>query len=443
VDKDEAVTIAQTAVGLAIEAGASQAEGSVAIGRRFSAEARGGTITKLEQSTGKGLALRLFVDGRKATLATADFEREALRRAVARTVAQAEHVAEDRFAGLPDESADEVSDLGLYDDGIADRAESAGADDALAIERELSASDARITNSNGSRYSDGVSITALANSHGFFGAYVSTRASRSASPVALDGERKRTAHYGTAGRKLTALDSNKEVARIATQHALEMFGATKPPTMRVPVIFERDVAAAVLSDVFAAISAANVALDNSWLAGRVGERIGSDRVTLVDDGRLPGLLGSSPFDGEGVATRRTTVMERGVLRTFLYDSYHARKLGTTSTGNSSGGSIGPNTFFLEAGEQSLEELIASTPRGVLVLDTIGFSTEHATGSYSRGARGMLIVGGELAGPIDEFTIAASLPEMLAGVDAVANDLRFDGSVVAPSFRVCEMTVSGN
>jgi PmbA protein len=206
---------------------------------------------------------------------------------------------------------------------------------------------------------------------------------------------------------------------------------------------ERDVAAHVLSDVFAAVNAANVAVGNSFLLERVGTQVGSELATLVDDGRLPGGLGTSPFDAEGVPTRRTVVFERGILRTFLYDSYYARRLGAKSTGNAAGGGVGPNNFYLEAGERSLEELIAATPRGVLVLDTIGFSTESVTGSYSRGARGFLIENGELAYPIDEFTIAGNLATMLGSIDAVAGDLTFDSAIVSPSFRVAEMTVSGN
>jgi PmbA protein len=435
--------VAQDAVEIAMWSGASGADAGASIGRRFSAEARDATITKLEQSTAKSLHVRIFVDGRKATLVTVDFDRDALRAAIAQTVAQAAHVASDPLASLPENTVARDDDLELFDAALADRGDAAGAQDALALERALRAADARITNSNGSHYSDSATVTALANSNGFAGAYLATRASRSASPVALDGELKRTAHYGTAARRLRDLESNDDVARLAARRTVELFGARKPATMRVPVIFERDVAAAVLSDVFAAVSAANVAVDNSWLAGRAGDRIGSDLVTLVDDGRLPGALGSAPFDGEGVATRRTLVMEKGVLRSHLFDSYHARKLGAQSTGNAAGGSVGPNTFYLVAGAGTLKELIASTSRGVLVLDTIGFATEHATGSYSRGARGFAIENGELAYPIDEFTIAASLPDMLAGVDGIANDLRFDASIVSPSFRVAEMTVSGS
>ena len=438
----EALQTARDAVAIALDAGATSADASVGVGRRFSVEARDTTVTKLEQSTGKSLQVRVFVDGRKTTFATADFEPAAMRAALARAVAQAAHVESDPLARLPDESADDVPDLGLYDAALAERAEEAGADDVLAMERALRATDARVDNSGGSHYGSAVSVVALANSNGFAGSYVTTRGSRSTGPVATDGPHKRTAHYGTAARSLAELESNEDVARTAARRAVEMFGARKPQTARLPVIFERDVAAAVLSDVFSAISAANVAVGNSWLVDRIGERIGSDLVTIVDDGRLAGLLGSSPFDSEGVATRRTPVFERGVLRSFLFDSYFARRLGAATTGNAAGGGIGPNSFYLEAGTGSLPELIAKTSRGVLVLDTIGFATEHASGTYSRGARGFAIENGELAYPIEEFTIAASLPDMLAGIDAVAADLRFDGSVVSPSFRVAEMTVSG-
>ena len=212
--------------------------------------------------------------------------------------------------------------------------------------------------------------------------------------------------------------------------------------MRCPAIFDRDVAALVLADLFTAANAANVAIGNSFLAGRVGEKIGSDLATIVDDGRLPEGLGTSPFDAEGVATRRTLVFERGTLRSFLFDTYYARRLGTASTGNAAGGGIGPNNFYLEPGASTPEELVAATQSGVFVTDTIGFATESVTGTYSRGARGFAIVNGELAYPIDEFTIAGNLLEMLAGLDAVANDLVFDQAIVAPTFRIAEITVSG-
>lgn len=440
---DEAMAIAARAVDLATDAGAKEAEASFSFAQRFHVEARDTTLTKLENTTASGMSMRLWNGGRHVALTSSDLRPEALRAAIGRALDQLQYVARDPYAALPGSCGAYDGDLALRDPQVAARDGEAKIDDALALERTIRTADPRVINSSGSHYADAAVTIALANSAGFRGAYESTRASRSTGPVAQDGEHKRTAHYGTAGRYMRDLESTARVGELAARRAVEMFGARKPPTMRVPVIFERDVAASVLDDVFAAIAASNVATNNSWLAERTGEKIGSDLVTIVDDGTLPEKLGSSPFDGEGVATRRTLVFERGVLRTFLYDSYYARKLGAATTGNSSGGGIAANTFYLEPGTRSLDDLIAATPRGVLVLETIGFATEHATGTYSRGARGFMIENGELAYPIEEFTIASTYPEMLAALDAVGNDLRFDGSTVAPSFRVAEMTVSGS
>jgi PmbA protein len=442
----EALELAQAAVGAALRAGATQAEATISINDRFSAEARDRAITKLEQSTGRSLHLRVFVEGRKAALATSDFDPAHLDDAIDTVVSQARHVAFDPYAALPDGAcagAAPERDLELFSKDVASRDAQAKIDEALEMEARIRALDPRITNSNGAHVGDTASTVALANSNGFAGAYRSTRVHRSVSPVALDGDAKRTGSYGSAARRLRDMENAVDVAREAVYRTVQLFGARKPKTMRVPVIFERDVAASVLSDIFSALSASNVAVGNSWLAERVGSKIGSERVTIVDDGTMPGLLGSSPFDGEGVPTQRTVVFDRGVLQTFLYDTYYARKLNARSTGNSGGGGIAPNNFYLQPGRRSLDEMIADTPRGILVMDTIGFATEHASGTYSRGARGLYIEHGEIAYPVEEFTIAGTFPEMLAAIDAVANDLRFDAGVVSPSFRVAEMTVSGD
>lgn len=435
--------LAAEAVRTALAHGADAAEAGATIARRFHAEARDTAISKLERSTAKSLHVRAFVGGRKASLTTSDLSPEGLREAIARTIDQARHVVPDELAGLPDAFAADLPNLDLYDEAIGSRPDADKIDEALALERLIRRDDPRIVNSNGSNYGDAEAVTALANSAGFAAAYRSTRASRSTGPVAADGDTKRTAHYGTAARHFAGMENAESVAATAGERAVAMFGARKPPTMRVPVIFDRDVAATVLDDVFAAVSAANVANANSWLVGRVGTTVGSPLVTIVDDGRLEGKLGSAPFDGEGVATRRTVVFERGVLQTFLYDTYYARKLGAASTGNSNGSGICASNLYLESGELTVQQLVASTRTGVLILDTIGFATEHASGTYSRGARGFFISGGELAYPIDEFTIAGEYAEMLAGIDGVADDLRFDGPIVSPSFRIAEMTISGN
>jgi len=440
----DSIELAAGAVETALASGAGEAEATLTVVERFSVEARDREVATLEQSTGRSLTLRVFVDGKKATLATSDLSFDGLRTFARETVEAARHVATDPYAGLPESPAfsGDGSALEMYAADVRGRPNEAKIDDALALEALARAYDPRIVNSGGSHVVDVVATLALANSNGFHGTYRGTQVTRDSAPIAQDGASKRSAHYGSAARGYASVEAVDSIARTAARRAIDMCGARKPQTMRCPVIFERDIAALVLSDVFSALNAANVAVGNSFLIGKVGHKIGSGLVTIFDDGTLARGLGSAPFDSEGVPTRRTVVFRDGVLETFLYDTYYGRKLGAASTGNASSGGVGPTNFYLQAGPASLAALIESTARGVLIADTIGFSTESVTGTYSRGARGFMIENGELSYPIDEFTIAGNLVEMLAGIDAVANDLRFDGSVVSPSFRVAEMTVSG-
>lgn len=444
--RDEALALAQSALAQTTQAGATDADATVTIVDRFAGEARGDQVTKLERARGRSLSVRAFVGGRRATFATTDLTPDGVAALARRTVAAAAYVGDDPHAGLPDTFADDgVCDHDLFTvaDDVASRDDDAKLAEALAMERAMREADVRITNSDGSRVRDSVASWALANTRGFRGVTQGTTVARSAAPVARDGDDKRIGHYGTAARGWATAEPAQAVALHAVHRALALVGARKPATMRVPVIFERDVAAAVLGDVFAALNAANVAIGNSWLADRVGQQIGSALVTIVDDGRLRGGLGSSPFDAEGTATRETVAFEAGVLRTYVSDVYWGRRLGIPSTGNAGGGGVGPNNFYLVPGSGTLDDLVATIERGVLVLDTIGFATEHASGVYSRGARGIFVEDGVPRYPIDQFTIAASFPDLLAGIDAVAGDLRFDGTIVAPSFRVAEMTVSGS
>ncbi|MDQ6944173.1 MAG: TldD/PmbA family protein [Candidatus Eremiobacteraeota bacterium] len=444
--RDEALALADTAIALISAAGATDADAIVEIADRFACEARERDVTKLERSRGRSPHVRAFVGKRRAALATTDLSRDGVAALAKRAVTAAAFVGEDPHAGLSDTAASDGvcdHDLGTVELDVAARDDEEKIDEALAMERAVRDADVRIANSDGSRVRDTLVSWALANTRGFRGVTHGTQVLRTAAPVALDGATKRIGHYGTAARGWNTAESAHAVALHAVHRALALLGARKPATMRVPVIFERDVAAAVLSDVFAAVDAANVAQGNSWLTDRIGERVGNERVTLVDDGRLRGGLGTSPFDGEGTPTRETVVMDGGVLRTYLSDVYWGRRLGIASTGNASGGgSVGANNFYLAPESGTLDDLVASTERGVLVLNTIGFATELASGTYSRGARGIYIEDGTPQYAIDEFTIASTFGEMLAGIDGIAGDLRFDGTVVSPSFRVAEMTISG-
>jgi PmbA protein len=215
----------------------------------------------------------------------------------------------------------------------------------------------------------------------------------------------------------------------------------------VPVVFEAITARSLLGHLASCVVGGALYRKASFLAGKLGEKIAADTVTIVDDGRRPGGLASRPFDGEGLPTRRNVVVERGVLKSFLLDSYSGRKLGFPPTGNaarSPGGGPGASTtnFWLEPGTSSLAEMIAGTERGLLCTYLFGHGFDPVTGDFSRGAAGLWIEDGKVAFPVDEITIAGNLGEMLASIDAIGREVEWLGGVASPPIRISALTVAG-
>ena len=254
-------------------------------------------------------------------------------------------------------------------------------------------------------------------------------------------------YWYAVSRTLSLLDSPEEVGRIAAQRTLRRLGARKVKTAQVPIVFEPMVARSLLGNLFEAASGDSIYRAASFLAGKLGETIAGDNVSVVDDGTIPGGFGTSPFDGEGVPTRRTMVVERGVLKSYLLNTYTAKKLGLATTGNAARGlagtpGIGAGNFFLEPGARTPKEIIAEIPEGLYVTELLGFGVNLVTGDYSRGAGGLWISGGELTYPVEEITIAGNLKDMLQNITRIGNDLEFRGSVACPTLRIDGLTVAG-
>jgi PmbA protein len=254
-------------------------------------------------------------------------------------------------------------------------------------------------------------------------------------------------YWYTLARGSAGLEKAELVGRKAAERTLRRLGARKIATQKVPVIFEPRVARGLLSSIFEAIDGESVYRKSSFLVEKLGEKVASENVTVVDDGTIPGLFGSTPFDDEGVPSRRTVAIDRGVLKSYLLNTYTARKLGLKSTGNASRGitgnaSVGPGNFFLEKGSRSPEEILRSVKRGLYVTELIGSGVNIVTGDYSRGAVGLWIENGELAYPVSEITIAANLREMLMDIEMIGSDLTFLGSTASPTILIREMTISG-
>jgi PmbA protein len=307
--------------------------------------------------------------------------------------------------------------------------------------------DPRISNSEGAEYFDRQARYAYATSHGFARGYETSHFGVTVSPVAAQhGEMQRDSWYSTV-RHRAALEDPESIGRTAAARALRRLGARKVKTAEVPVIFDPENAATLLRAVAGAASGPSLYRRASFLLDRLGTRIAAPTVTIVDDGLLPGALGSRPFDGEGLATRPTILVEAGVLRSYLLDSYSARKLGMSSTGHAardgSGVSVSTTNLILRPGTDSPEDLIRSVRHGFYVTELIGFGVNGVTGDYSRGAAGLWIENGELAYPVEEVTVAGNLLDMFAAIEGIGDDLVLRDRTASPTLKIGRMVVAGN
>lgn len=441
--------LAQDAVKQAITLGATDAECTFAEGSEFSASVRFGEVETLKEAGSRGAGLRVLIGKRMGASYTSDLSTEGIAQMVRSAVELAKLTTEDPYAGLPDagEIGQIAGDLRLYSDSVAKLPAEYKIDAAKRAEAAALSFDKRITNSDGASFDSNIGGQVFANSLGFVGAYRSTSCSISATPIAaLDGAMERDYWYSIA-RSADGLESPELVGRTAAERTLRRLGAVKVETQRVPVVFEPRMSRSLLGEIFEAVDGRSIYRNASFLAGKLGEKIACDNFTVIDDGTIPGLFGTSPFDDEGVPTRRTPVIERGVLKNYLLNSYAARKLGMKTTGNASRGitgnaGIGHGNFYLEAGDRSPEQIIRGIRNGFYVTEMIGSGVNTVTGDYSRGAVGIWIRDGELAFAVSEVTIASTLQEMLRGIAEIGNDLQFRGSVSAPTLHIGEMTVAG-
>ena len=433
----------------AVARGATAADGFLVEERHFSALVRLGQVDTVTHADDRRLSLRVFVGQASAAASTSDLSRESLERVVDEATALARVTAPDVHAGLPEPGALVVGlpDLDLDDPAGHELDPEAKIELARRAEAAALAEDPRVTNSEGAEFFDRRARYAYATSHGFERAYSTSTFGLTASPVAsLDGEMQRDSWYSTT-RKRSRLEAPETIGQTAARRAVRRLGARKVKTTEVPVIFDPENAASLLRAMAGAASGPTLYRRASFLLERLGSRVAAPSVTVVDDGTLAGALGSRPFDGEGLATRRTVLIQDGVLASYLLDSYSGRKLGLPSTHHAvrdgSGVSVSTSNLMLLPGTASPRDLIASVKNGLYVTELIGFGVNGVTGDYSRGAAGIWIERGELAYPVEELTIAGNLRDMLRDIEMVGNDLVFRSALVAPTVKIARMTVAGS
>ncbi len=423
--------------------GADEIEVGIGDDIEFGVDVRMGEIENLVEAGSLSMGLRVIKDGRTAYAGSSDLSRETVERLVRNAVHRAALSNRDECAGLPDllPAAIDPDNLDLFDPAVVDMAPEEKIRLALETEK-IALSDSRIVNSHGASCDTHVGHAVLANSKGFLGEYRKTYAGLNVSLQAGETDDLVEDFWFSSKIHLADLASPETIARTAVERTLRHVKPRKVRTQRVPVIFDPLMSSSLLGFLCGCLTGTAVYQKSTFLADRLGERIGTETLTIIDDGRLAGRLGSSPFDSEGVPSRRTVVVEKGVLKTFLCNTYAGRKIGLPSTGNADGGGVGPSNFYLEPGTVSPAEIIRSTQKGLYLVRTLGQGLNPVTGDISRGAFGLWIENGELVYPVSEITISGNLGEILTSLEMIGNDLVFDGSVCGPTIKVSEMQIAG-
>lgn len=447
----ELLELGDRILAMATKGGATVAECVLRSGAELSARVRLGKPELVEEAAHRSAGLRVMKGKQVATTSTSDLTENGIARFVSDALELVELAQADPFAGPADEALmdpNTAQDLDLFDPkgGGVDAAQAI----AIASKGEQAArdADARISNSDGATFSRTAGGAALVLSSGFRGAYKGSYQSLSVVPIAEDeGGKKRRGHYWTAKRFLDELDDPKSVGEEAARRTLRKLGAKTVATCEAPVIFDPDAARSILGLMAGCVMGSSIWRKSSYLLGREGTEVASSLITIVDDPLIRRAPGSRPYDGEGLPSRKNVVVENGVLRTFLCDSYSARKLGRSSTGNAArGGSAGVSctttNFILQPGKDSAASILAGTKRGLYVTEMMGFGFNAVTGDFSRGASGFWIENGEFAHPVSEVTISLNVDELWKRIDAVGDDLDLRTSTAAPTIRVSKMTIAG-
>lgn len=419
--------------------GASSAEASMSRTRGLSVETRHGEVETVEFNQDGGLGISLYFGQRKGSASTADLSPQALKRTVEAAADIARYTSEDPHAGVAEASWLEFNppQLDLY------YPDSIGTEEAIALcaaaEDAAFAEDSRITNSEGASFSTHQGLKVYGNSHGQLVGYPSSRHSFSCVVIGEAGDDMQRDYNYTVARRYADLLDPRQIGREAARETVSRLQPRKIPTQKVPVLFRADIASSLFGHLVSAISGGSIYRKSSFLLDKVGQQIMAPGLTILERPHLDLALASSPFDSEGVKTRDLTVIEQGVLTTYLTTSYSARKLGMASTGHAGG----IHNWLVQHGNDDLAALCRQMGKGLLVTELMGQGVNTVTGDYSRGASGFWVEHGEIQFPVAEVTIAGNLKDIFMNIVAIGNDVDRRGGVQTGSVLVSQMQVAGD
>ena len=443
---DQALTRATDLIARATKAGADAADTVYAASASTSVEMRLGALEDVSRSESAGIGLRVFVGTRSASASSSDLSETALAALVERTVAMARLAPEDAYAGLADAAlvaAGPFKDFDIDDGGdVAPEVLRATALEAEDAARAVPG----VTNSQGASASAGRSVMALATSHGFAGCYAGSNHGISAGVLAGDGASMQRDYAYDSKRHRADLDAPAAIGADAGTRAVARSNPVRLTSGPMPVVFDPRVGNSLLGHFLGAITGSGIARKTSFLLDALGTAVFDSDVSIIDDPWATRGLRSRPFDGEGLATKPVTLVDKGVLTGWIAESASARQIGIAPTGHAARGvsgapGAGPSNLHMAAGGVSPAALMADIRNGFYVTELIGTGVNGLTGDYSRGASGFRIVNGALAGPVSEVTIAGNLKDMFRALTP-ADDLAFRYAVNVPTIRVDGMTLAG-
>jgi len=439
------LTILEDLLAKARSAGADAADAVLIEGTSLSLAQRLGEPESLERAENTDVGLRVFIGQSQAIVSTSDFSPNALDQIVIQAIAMAKSVPADPYCGIADSSQIVTAppDLDMCDpkDVSADTLKQwarEGEDAARAVPG--------VTNSEGAESSWSKTRIALMASNGFAQTYERSRVGMAVSVLAGKGTAMERDYDYSSAVYAEDLGNPAKIGKSAGKKAVKRLNPRKMPTAQVPIVYDPRAGRSLIGHLSSAINGQTVARGTTFLKDCLGEKLFPKNIQIIDEPHRPRGLGSRPFDGEGIATETITVIDQGVLTTWLMDLRSARQLGLETNGRAARGVSSPpspstTNLYLAPGAVTPAELMADIKSGFYVTELIGMGVNTVTGDYSRGASGYWIENGEIAFPVSEVTIAGNLKEMYPTLSA-ANDLEFRYGTDAPTLRIEGMTVAG-
>lgn len=426
-------------INFALKQGATEAQIYLLNSDDFSVEVRNSNIQELNKSISTNLAIKILVEDKVATASTSDLRDEVIETLIKNAIKRAQYSEPDPFAKLADFVTNDfkVDELEIYDNEVELIDPDFKIQQAKELER-IALLDKRIKVSDGSMYGTSISEVFIVNSKGLKGSFRSSSVGAGIHLHAGDDDNMFEDGYWFNAVKLQNMINVETIAQKAIERVTRLIGARKIPSGNFPVIFEPNIASSLFGFLAACLSGGNIYMNRSYLANKLNDKIASSKLNIVDNGRVKGGIGSIPFDSDGTPTKENVIIENGVLKNYLLGTYSARKLGLKSTGNASG----PTNFIIQPENNSQEDLIKSTDKGILITNLIGQGTDTTTGDISKGAFGIMIEKGELTFPVAEITISGNLNAILNNIEMIANNPDKTRTIQSPAIKINEISVSG-